>query len=62
LTFRQTVVAGVVLAIYFPCVATFIVIFRELGFSGTLKAVSIMLVTVLTVGGLLNLLLRLSGY
>ncbi len=61
LSFRQSVVAGVVLAIYFPCLATFIVIFRELGFLGTLKAAVIMLATVLTVGGLLNLLMRLSG-
>lgn len=62
LSFRQTIVASVVLAIYFPCVATFVVILRELGILGTLKATAIMVATVLTVGGLLNLTLRLSGY
>jgi ferrous iron transport protein B len=61
LTFKQTVVAGVVLAVYFPCMATFVVILRELGIIDTLKAVLIMLVTVLAVGGSLNLLLTLFG-
>jgi len=55
-------VASVVLSIYFPCVATFAVILRELGILGTLKASAIMVATVLTVGGLLNLILRLAGY
>jgi len=62
LSFRQTIVAGVVLAIYFPCAATFAVIFRELGTVGTLKATAIMVSTVLTVGGSLNLVLQLMGY
>ena len=61
-SFRQTIVASVVLSIYFPCVATFAVILRELGILGTLKASAIMVATVLTVGGLLNLILRLAGY
>lgn len=61
LSFSQTVVAGVVLTIYFPCMATFIVILRELGVVGTLKAVLIMVITVLAVGGLLNLSLKLVG-
>jgi ferrous iron transport protein B len=62
LSFRQTIVASVVLAIYFPCAATFAVIFRELGILGTSKATAIMVATVLTVGGSLNLVLRLMGY
>jgi ferrous iron transport protein B len=62
LSFRQTVIASVVLAIYFPCVATLVVMLRELGIFGTLKATAIMVATVLTTGGLLNLTLRLSGY
>jgi len=62
LSFRQTIVASVVLAIYFPCVATFTVILRELGIFGTLKATAIMAITVLSVGGTLNLILRLTGY
>jgi len=61
LSFRQTVVASVVLAIYFPCVATFVVILKELGISSTVKAAGIMVVTVLMTGGALNLILRLAG-
>jgi ferrous iron transport protein B len=62
LSFRQTVVASLVLAIYFPCVATFAVILKELGILGTAKAAGIMVVTVLMTGGALNLILRLAGY
>jgi ferrous iron transport protein B len=62
LSFKQTIVASTVLAIYFPCVATFAVILRELGILGTLKSTAIMVATVVTVGGLLNLMLRLAGY
>lgn len=62
LSARQTIVASVVLAIYFPCVATFVVILKELGIVGTLKATAIMAASVLAVGGLLNLALRLTGY
>jgi ferrous iron transport protein B len=62
LSFKQTIVASTVLAIYFPCAATFAVILRELGILGTLKSTAIMVATVVTVGGLLNLMLRLVGY
>ncbi len=62
LSFRQTVVASVVLAIYFPCVATFVVILKELRILGTAKAAGIMVVTVLMTGGGLNLILSLAGY
>jgi len=55
----QTVVACVVLALSFPCVATCAVMIRELGISGTLKAAAIMLTTSMVVGGLLNLTLRI---
>jgi ferrous iron transport protein B len=61
LSFKQTIVASTVLAIYFPCAATFAVILRELGILGTLKSTAIMVVTVVTVGGLLNLILGLAG-
>jgi ferrous iron transport protein B len=61
LSFRQTVVAGLVLAIYFPCAATFTVMCKELGVWGTAKASAVMVATVLVAGGLLNLFLRLAG-
>jgi ferrous iron transport protein B len=40
----------------FPCVATFVVLLRELGVKDTLKATGIMLLTALIVGSLLNLI------
>jgi len=42
---------------YFPCMATFIVMFRELGLRDMLRATAVMVVVSLTVGTLLNLIL-----
>ncbi|MGD9116507.1 MAG: ferrous iron transporter B [Dehalococcoidia bacterium] len=57
LTSGQLVVGSVVLAMFFPCIATFVVLLRELGVVRMLKAAGIMLVAALAVGGLLNLIL-----
>lgn len=57
MTAAQLVVASVVLAMYFPCVATFMVMLRELGISGTLKSVALRLVAALLVGTALHFLL-----
>lgn len=57
LDFKQTVIASVILTIYFPCVATFIVLIKELGVWGMIKAAGIMLCTTAMIGGLLNLIL-----
>lgn len=57
LTARQLVVASTVLAMFFPCVATFIVLFKELGIADTLKSVCIMVFASLVAGGLLNAVL-----
>ena len=57
LTSGQLVVGSVVLAMFFPCIATFVVLLRELGTFGLLKAAGIMVATALTVGALLNLIL-----
>ncbi len=57
LTSGQLVVGCVVLAMFFPCIATFVVLLRELGVTGMLKAAGIMVTTALLVGGLLNLIL-----
>jgi ferrous iron transport protein B len=57
LTSGQLVVGSVVLAMFFPCMATFAVLLREQGVTGLLKAMGIMIVTALSVGGLLNLIL-----
>ncbi len=57
LTAGQLVIAGVVLTMYFPCVATFVVMARELGIRDMLLAMAIMVIASLTVGGALNLIL-----
>ena len=57
LTGKQLVIASVVLAMYFPCVATFSTLVRELGIVDMLKSAGIMIVSGFIAGGLLNLLL-----
>jgi len=57
LSAKQLVVGSVVLAMFFPCIATFVVLLRELGAINMLKAAAIMIVSALLVGGALNLIL-----
>jgi len=57
LTIKQLVIASVVLAMYFPCIATFAVLLKELGVADMIKAATIMLLSSLAVGGLLNLII-----
>jgi ferrous iron transport protein B len=57
LDMEQLIVASVVLTMYFPCVATFVVLFRELGAKDLMKATAIMIVSTLITGGILNVLL-----
>jgi ferrous iron transport protein B len=57
LSAKQLVVSSVVMAMFFPCIATFIVLLRELGILNLLKAIGIMIVASLAVGGLLNLIM-----
>jgi len=57
LSAKQMVVGSVVLAMFFPCIATFVVLLRELGVTGMLKAAGIMIAAALLTGGLLNLIL-----
>ena len=58
LTTKQLVIGSTVLAIYFPCIATFVVLVRELGIKDMLKSAAIMVSVAIVVGGLLNLILR----
>jgi len=58
LTANQLVVAAVVLAMFFPCIATFVILGKELGLKDTLRATAIMIVAALSAGGLLNLILK----
>jgi len=57
LTTHQLIVACTVLATFFPCVASFAVIMKELGIKGMLKASGIMLLVALIIGTLLNFIL-----
>jgi ferrous iron transport protein B len=58
LTPAQLVVGSVVLATFFPCIATFVILLKELGMKNLLKSMGIMLVTALLAGTLLNLILK----
>ena len=57
LSARQVVIGAVVLAAYFPCAATFTVLVKELGAKDMFKSALIMIVTAITAGFILNLLL-----
>ena len=57
LNLSQLIVASVVLTMYFPCVATFAVLIKELGIKDMLKSALIMISSALIVGGILNLIL-----
>jgi ferrous iron transport protein B len=57
LTANQLVVASVVLAMFFPCIATFVVLLRELGVVNLLKSAGVMILAAFITGGILNLIL-----
>lgn len=58
LTPKQLVIGATVLAMFFPCIATFTVFVKELGWKSMVKATGIMIGVSLGVGGLQNLILR----
>jgi len=58
LSIKQLFIAAVLLAVSFPCAATFVVFFKELGLKDLLKATLIMCVVALIVGSLLNFAIR----
>ena len=53
----QLVVGCVVLTMFFPCIAAFVVLARELGVKRLIGATAIMIAATVVVGGLLNLIL-----
>jgi ferrous iron transport protein B len=57
LSIKQLIIASVVLTMYFPCVATFIVLLKELGIWGMIKAALIMVISAFLVGVILNIIL-----
>ena len=52
----QLVIAAVMLTVYFPCVATFVVLLKELGIKDMLKSTAIMVTTAVAVGVILKLI------
>jgi len=58
LTPEQLVVATTVLAIYFPCIATFVVLSKEIGVKGMIKIGILMVTLAFLVGGIQHLLLQ----
>jgi len=57
LSLKQLIIACVVLAMYFPCVATFAALLKELGILDLIKATLIMVCSAFLVGVLLNLII-----
>jgi len=57
LTTKQLVIGSTILAIYFPCIAAFIMLIKEVGLKDMLKAAIIMIFTAIVTGGVLNLIL-----
>ena len=57
LSLKQTIIASVILTMYFPCVATFTVLLKEFGIKGMAKAAGVMLTSTFIVGAILNLIL-----
>ena len=57
LTAEQLTIASTVLTIYFPCIAAFAIMVKELGFKDMLKAAGIMLFLAIFVGTAMNLIL-----
>jgi len=57
LSMKQLVIASVALTMYFPCVATFAVLIKELGWKDMLLSTAIMIVSTVFVSGILNIIL-----
>ncbi|WP_338022302.1 hypothetical protein [Aminiphilus circumscriptus] len=58
---QQLVVAVVTLAMTFPCIATFIVLWRELGGRRLAASMGIMFFTAFAAGGMLHAIFSLAG-
>lgn len=57
LSLKQLVIASVVLSMFFPCIATFSVMLRELGIKDMAKSAGIMILSSIVVAGMLNFVL-----
>ncbi|MGA1868723.1 MAG: FeoB small GTPase domain-containing protein [bacterium] len=56
LNIKQLVIACTILSIYFPCIATFTILLKEIGIKDTAKAAVIMILLAVLVGSLMNFL------
>ena len=54
---QQLTISCVILSTYFPCIATFVILLRELGIRDMLKAAGLMITVSLSVGTLMRLVL-----
>jgi len=57
LSVKQLIISCVVLSMFFPCVATFTIMWKELGWKDMAKATGIMIVSSIIAGAILNLIL-----
>ncbi len=57
LSMKQMIISSVILTMYFPCIATFTVLLKELGAKDMVKSATIMILSTLIVGTILNLVL-----
>ncbi len=57
LSMKQMIISSVILTMYFPCIATFTVLLKELGAKDMAKSAAIMMISTLVVGSILNLIL-----
>jgi ferrous iron transport protein B len=62
LTAKQMLTMSILLVIYFPCIATFVILLRELGPKDMLKATAIMLTSTVVVGGYINFSFGADGF
>ncbi|EHM10401.1 small GTP-binding protein domain protein [Thermanaerovibrio velox DSM 12556] len=62
LTVNQMTVAVTLLAMTFPCIATFVVLLKELGSKDTMKSLLIMVIAALSAGSILNGILKLTTH
>jgi ferrous iron transport protein B len=53
----QLVIATTLLTVYFPCVGTFAVMFKELGIRDMITATAFMAGTALVIGGIMRMIL-----
>lgn len=57
LSVKQLVIACVILSMSFPCIATFVIFLKELGFKRLIHSTLIMIAITMLVGGLLNVIM-----